>query len=163
CLGGSAAQAQQPAVAAADCNPCATACCDTKCGGVYGSVGILFLKNCANGNTAYTSFDCPYHDGVPSSHFTSVFEFGNGYDPAYRAEIGWTNGCGLGARFRYFHYESASTISVVDNQPDSAGPGDGIISVKSTATPLGLVFSSFGNDVDPSLLVFENRLRISTI
>lgn len=163
---GGAAQAQQPAqpaVAAADCGSCATSCCETKCGGFYGSASILFLKSCANGDPAYLSFDCPYHNGVALAHFSTIFDFDHSYDPAYRSEIGWTNGCGNGVRLRYFTYESATQLNIVDNIPDTPTAGDGVISVKYTASPLGLLFTSFGDDIDPSNLVFEKRLRISTI
>lgn len=161
-LGGSAyaQESAQPAMAATACGACVTDCCDSKCGGAYGSVGILYLRTCGNGNPAYSSFDCPYHNGIATSHFTTITDFPDNYEPAFRAEAGWTNGSGWGIRGRFFSYVNANSISVIDNIPDSPAAGDGIISVKSTASPLGLQFSSFGNDVDPSQLVFENRVRI---
>jgi len=159
-----AAYAQQPpastAQAAAACSTCAPVC-ETSCGGFYGSTGVLFLKACANSNNAYSSFDCPYHDGMALSHFTTINDFENGIDLGYRTEIGYVNGCGWGARLRYFYFESADSISTIDNLSDRADAGTGIISVKSTASPLGIQFSSVGNEEDPSTLVFQNRIRVS--
>ncbi|MFT3879814.1 MAG: Lpg1974 family pore-forming outer membrane protein [Gemmatales bacterium] len=164
-----AAQAQQPAVstppnaaaaAAINCAPCAPVC-EASCGGFYGNAGVLFLRACANSNNAYSSFDCPYHDGIASSHFTTITDFENGIDPGYRVEVGWTNGCGTGGRLRYFHFESAQSFSVIDNLSDIPDAGNGIISVKSTASPLGIQFSSVGNEENPSQLVFQNRIRVT--
>lgn len=168
-----AVQAQQPATsststaaatAAANCSSCAPVC-ETSCGGFYGSAGILFLKACSNSNNAFSSFDCPYRDGRASSHFTTITDFENGVDPGYRLEAGWTDSCGNGVRLRYFSFESAQSFSIIDNLSDSPtapnNPGDGIISVKSTASPLGIQFSSVGTLNDPSQLVFQNRVRVT--
>jgi len=159
-----AANAQQPAStaqAAAECSTCAPAC-ETSCGGFYGSAGVLFLKGCTNSNNAYSSFDCPYHNGMATSHFTTIYDFENGINLGYRAEVGYTNACGWGARVRYFHYESTATFTTIDNLPDRPNAvGDGLISVKNSASPLGIQFSSVGNDVDPSFLVFQNNIRVS--
>lgn len=152
------------AAASANCSPCEPAC-ETSCGGFYGSAGVLFLKACANSNNAYSSFDCPYENGMASSHFTTINDFENGIDLGYRVEAGWTNGCGSGARLRYFYFESAQSFSVIDNLSDSPTdpniPGTGIISVKSSASPLGIQLASVGTVLDPSQLVFQNRIRVS--
>lgn len=167
---GGAAYAQQPATsipssasaaaAAANCSTCAPAC-ETSCGGFYGSASVLFLRSCSNGDNSYSSFDCPYHDGLPTAHFTTINNFENGINPGYRMEAGWTDGCGWGGRIRYFNFESADSQFVVDNLSDVPEAGNGIISVKFSASPLGLQFQSVGNVTDPSELVFQNRIRVS--
>ncbi|HQR05373.1 MAG TPA: Lpg1974 family pore-forming outer membrane protein [Gemmatales bacterium] len=167
---GGAAYAQQPATsapssasaaaAAANCSTCAPAC-ETSCGGFYGSAGVLFLKACSNGDNSYSSFDCPYHNGLPTAHFTTINDFDNGINLGYRMEAGWTDGCGWGARLRYFYFESADSQFVIDNISDVPDAGDGIISVKHSASPLGIQFQSVGNATDPSQLVFQNRVRVA--
>jgi len=158
-----ASYAQQPAhaAAAAECSPCAPVC-ETSCGGFYGSAGVLFLKGCSNGNNAYSTFDCPYHNGIATAHNTTIVDFENGIDLGYRVELGWTNGCGNGGRLRYFYFESAQSYGVTDNLSDVPTPAaDGMISTKFSASPLGLQFQSVGNEANPSDLVFQNRLRVA--
>ena len=155
-----AQQAAQPAISAVDCNACATPC--TSGGSFYGSVGVLYLKSTANSNNAYSSFDTPFEDGTTLSSFSTISDFNRRYDFAYRTEFGYTTDCGWGGRLRWFSFVSADSISVLDNQQDFAGPGSGVASVKATASPLGLQFSTFGDNIDPSTLVVETRVRVKT-
>ncbi|HMP15770.1 MAG TPA: hypothetical protein PKD72_02000, partial [Gemmatales bacterium] len=162
CLGGSAMAGDQPAgtiIAETNINACLTDCCPQNCGGFFGSAGILFLKSCGNGNPAFSSFDCTYDNANPITHATSVANFDNGVDLGYRFEIGYHNGCGLGVRARYFRWESTSSVSTVDNLDDFR-PDAGLTSRKDTLRPLGLQFSSFGTDINPTFLNFGNRIQV---
>lgn len=155
-----AQQPVQPAVAASGCTTCAPDC--QSGGGFYGSVGVLYLKSTANSNNSYSSFDSPFLDGVPLASTTTINDFDRRYDFAYRAEFGFSSDCGWGGRLRFFTFTTADSVSVLDNQQDFAGAGAGVASVKQTASPLGLQFSSFGDNIDPSTLVLETRVRIRT-
>jgi hypothetical protein len=163
CVGGAAYAGDQPVVpthvtgCSIDCNAC-----NTSCGSFYGSAGVLFLKSCGNGNAAYSSFDCVYLDSRPISHVTNVTDFDNGIDLGYRFEIGYTGANGLGARLRYFQWNSSDTQSTVDNQDDSLA-GDGLTSRKDSLRPLGLGLLSFGTAINPTALSYGNTIQVRTI
>jgi hypothetical protein len=162
CLGGTAYAGDQPAgtvVSQTNISACLTDCCPQNCGGVFGSAGILFLKSCANGDPAFSSFDCTYDNANPVTHATTVSNFDNGVDLGYRFEIGYHNGQGWGIRARYFKWESTSSVDTVDNLDDFRADA-GLTSRKDTLRPLGLQFSSFGSDINPTFLNFNNRVRV---
>lgn len=161
CLGG-AAYADQPAgtVVGSDaaCTTCAPAC-PTNCGGFYGSAGIVFLRACGNNNDAYSSFDCTYVGSNPVDHVTTINSFDNGIQTGYRFEVGYSTGCGWGVRLRYFNFDSTDSVSTQDNLSDDRQDG-GLTSTINTLKPLGLQFASFGDDTNPTSLVFSNQIHV---
>jgi hypothetical protein len=162
------AYADQPVqLAGAGCSPCQNACdaCGNG-GGVYGSVGVLFLKSCANGNMAYSQLTSTVANAIIVNNTTTFTNFDNGIDIAPRLELGWSSGNGLGARIRYFSYRSADEVDAIDhfnkdfNRIDPNAGGQ--VSRFSTATPLGVLFGSSGTAQDPSQLIFEDHIIIQT-
>ncbi|MFO0814061.1 MAG: Lpg1974 family pore-forming outer membrane protein [Gemmatales bacterium] len=160
CVGG-AAYADQPAVST-HVTSCATDCCNDSCGSFYGSAGVLFLRACGNGNSAYSSFDCMYENARPISHITNVTDFDNGIDLGYRFEFGYSGANGWGGRVRYFQFNSADTQSAIDNLDDERA-GSGVTSRKDTLRPLGLGLLSFGTDINPTSVSYSNTIQIRTI
>lgn len=160
-LGGSA-YADQPAGLAATCDAGCTSCapaCPADCGGFYGSAGIVFLRACGNNNDAFSVFNCTYVGANPHDHVTSISTFDNGIETGYRFEVGYNAGSGWGARLRYFNFKSTNGITAHDNLADEQIDG-GLTSTINTLKPLGLQFLSFGDDVNPTTLQFNNQIHI---
>jgi hypothetical protein len=152
-------------LAAPGCGGCAVDCCD-KGGGFYGSIGVLYLRNGFDNNPAYARFDrtVDVDNGVVLSRFTTMQDFDDSWELAPRLEIGWSNGNGGGVRGRFFHYHTSDEIVTGDAiDPPFGTTGIVLLSGITTATPNGLLFGSAGTELDPSILVFENRLRLQTI
>jgi len=152
-------------LAPAACGDCLSGCGSDRSGGFYGSVGVLFLKSTADTNPAYSRFNrvVDADNGIILSRFTPMTNFDNGVEIAPRLELGWGNGEGAGIRGRFFWYHSADQIQTTD-AVDAPFGSTGIVNLSGifTASPLGVQIASVGTELDPTALVFENRLRLQT-